>query len=332
MDITYICKHHSKQNHFMKVIKYIGLLLLFMLLNNLNAQTITSQKEQNISIPSFDDFPIFGTLLQPYKNKPMPLVIIIAGSGATDRNGNQVLMQNNALKYLAEGLNKKKIASFRFDKRGIGKSVKGTLDESALRFENYVQDVQALIRFFKSQDRFSSVSVIGHSEGSLIGMIAARQEKADAFISIAGVGRTADKILSEQLKTQPNQEKITAILDSLKQGFLVEDIGNMKALFRKSVQPYLISWFKYAPQKEIARLNMPILLLQGDNDIQVKVLDAELLHKAQPYSELLIVPKMNHVLKIVEGDFTENLKSYYNPKLKISKDLVKSCSRFIHAL
>ncbi len=215
----------------MRTLKICLLSALYLLSVGLFAQNIAPQKTQNIVIPSWDNFPIHGTLLLPHKHKPAPLVIIVAGSGPTDRDGNQVFMQNNSLKYLAEALQKKKIASFRFDKRGMGKSVKGQLVESALRFEHYVQDVEALIRFFKSQKRFSSVCVLGHSEGSLIGMIASKKEHADAFISVAGVGQTADKILQEQLKTQPNQAKIAGILDSLKQGLLVKDIGNMKALF-----------------------------------------------------------------------------------------------------
>ncbi len=292
-------------------------------------QEIKKKKVQELSLFAFDSLKISGTLLMPKRVKQAPLVIIVSGSGPTDRDGNQVIMKNNSLKYLAEALRKSKIASFRFDKRGVGKSIKGVLKESDLRFEHYIRDVQALIRFFKTQKQFSSVSVIGHSEGSLIGMIASEKEKADAFISISGVGQTADKILLEQMGNPQIKEKITPILDSLKNGFMVENIGNMKQLFRKSVQPYLISWFKYHPQEEIVKLRIPTLIIQGDKDIQVKVSEAELLQQSKPDAKLVVVSGMNHVLKIVEDDITENLKTYYNTNIPVSKKLTESCVEFI---
>ncbi len=310
---------------------FLSFVLCFLLGLNLGfAQEIKKKSLQELSVLTFDSLEISGTLLMPKRIKQPPLVIIISGSGPTDRDGNQIMMKNNSLKYLAEALRKKKIASFRFDKRGVGKSLKTKLIESDLRFEHYIRDVQALIRFFKNQEKFSSVTVMGHSEGSLIGMIASGKEKADAFISIAGVGRTADKVLLDQLGNPKIKEKATPILDSLKNGFMVEDIGDLKQLFRKSVQPYMISWLQYSPQQEIVKLKIPTLIVQGDNDIQVKVSEANLLQQAKPDAKLVIVSGMNHVLKTLEDNVTENLKSYYNPDIPVSKELIKACVEFIN--
>ena len=68
---------------------------------------------KDITINAFID----GTLLIPTDIEKPNLAIIVAGSGPTDRNGNQNLLKNNSLKKLAEGLSKEGIATFRYDKR-----------------------------------------------------------------------------------------------------------------------------------------------------------------------------------------------------------------------
>ena len=102
------------------------------------------------------------------------------------------------------------------------------------------------------------------------------------------------------------------------------------SLFRPSVQPYLISWFKYDPQTEIKKLAIPILILQGTNDIQVSKEDANRLSKANNKSQLVLIKNMNHVLKITEGDRNANMATYNNPALAISEELVKSIVLFIN--
>ncbi len=304
------------------------LLLLFVV--SLIVQSIWAQKSEELFIESFDSLKLSGTLLMPKKKVDnLSLAIIIAGSGPTDRDGNSGIMINNSLKYLAEGLVKHNIASFRYDKRAIGKSLSSSIREIDLRFDDYVNDVKALIQFFDKDKRFSSIVIIGHSEGSLLGMIAVQNTKVKKYISIAGVGRTADLVLEDQLAMQFSKEKTRVILDSIKAGFTVSDLGKLKALFRPSVQPYMMSWFKYDPQKEIKKLTCPVLIIQGDNDIQVKVSEAELLKLAYPKADYEIISNMNHVMKIVKGDFNENLKSYYNPKIPDSKVLIKTISNFI---
>ncbi len=287
-------------------------------------------KSEELFIKTADSIKISGTLILPKKEfKKLTLAIIIAGSGPTDRDGNSGLMINNSLKYLAEGLVKHKIASFRYDKRAIGKSLSSSIREIDLRFEDYINDPVALVNYFKNDKRFDNIVIIGHSEGSLLGMIASKKADVSQFISISGVGRTADNILEDQLKMQYSHDLTRTILDSLKAGFTVSELGKLKSLFRPSVQPYMISWFKYNPQVEIKRLTCPVLILQGDNDIQVKVSEAELLKTAYPKAEYEIIPHMNHLMKIVKGDFNENLKSYYNPKLPDSKALINRISKFI---
>lgn len=274
---------------------------------------------------------LYGTLTIPDVSKKCPVALIIAGSGPTDRNGNNPMMKNNSLKLLAEALAKNGIASLRYDKRGIGESKAAAASESGLVFENYTEDAKSWINFLKQDKRFSKLIVIGHSEGSLIGMIVGA--KADKFVSIAGAGDSADKILKAQISSKGMKqiEDMTfPLIDSLKIGKTVKNVDPMlNSLFRPSIQPYLISWFKYNPQTEIKKLNVPILIIQGTKDLQVTVKDADNLSKANTNSELLIIDNMNHIMKVIEGDQQANIKSYSNETLPISEILTSKIVSFI---
>ena len=160
---------------------------------------------------------IEGSLLVPKGKTGMSVALIISGSGPTDRDGNNPAMKNNSLKLLATELWKNGIASLRYDKRGIGKSRNTGLEESDLRFEHYIEDSKRWIAFLKKDKRFNQILVIGHSEGSLIGLITSQETGVDKFISIAGVGQSADKTLKEQLKSQPPAvlKMSSAIIDKL---------------------------------------------------------------------------------------------------------------------
>lgn len=273
---------------------------------------------------------IEGVMSVPVKRERMPVALIIAGSGATDRDGNDPVMKRNSLKMLSAALLERGIATLRYDKRGIGASAAAGKVESELRFDDYVNDAKGWIELLKKDKRFSKVVVIGHSEGSLIGMIAA--EEAHKFVSIAGAGQSADKLIHEQLMAQPKQVQDMAfpILDSLAAGHLVKNVNPMFAsLFRPSVQPYLISWFRYDPQSIIKNLLIPVLIVQGTSDIQVSVEDARRLATANTRAELVLIDHMNHIFKIVEGDRQANIKTYSDPTLPIAPELGKRIADFI---
>ncbi|RZJ29721.1 MAG: alpha/beta hydrolase, partial [Flavobacterium sp.] len=106
----------------------------------------------------------------------------------------------------------------------------------------------------------------------------------------------------------------------------------MASLFRESVQPLWISWMKYDPAQEIQKLKMPILIVNGTQDVQVSVSDAELLKKAKPAATLVIIPDMNHVFKEIKGDRAENMTSYSNPDLPIAKGLADAVNQFIKTI
>jgi hypothetical protein len=275
---------------------------------------------------------IEGTLLCPVDAKAVPVVLIIAGSGPTDRNGNNPMMTNNSLKMLAEGLFENNIASVRYDKRGVGLSNNAGLQESDLRFENYVDDAKGWVDLLAKDARFSEIIVLGHSEGSLIGMIASQNKEVKKYISLAGVGVPAGELLKEQLKAQPAfvLDQALPIIEKLERGDTEENIPPMLySLFRTSVQPYLISWFKYNPQKEIEKLSIPVLILQGTTDIQVSVSDAEKLANANKKAERQLIEGMNHILKKAGSDRQKNIQTYNMPDLPLKKELIDILIKFI---
>ena len=278
---------------------------------------------------------LYGTLLMPnHINGKIPVALIIAGSGPTDRDGNNAMMKNNSLKMLAESLANNGIASLRYDKRGIGESKAALISEANLSFEDLIQDAQQWVRILKENKKFSKIIIIGHSEGSLIGMNAAKN--ANGFISLAGAGRSADLILKEQLGAQPKQvqDLCFPIIDSLTAGKLVDNVNPMlNSLFRSSVQPYMISWFKHNPQQDIKQLKFPCLIIQGDNDLQVSISDARLLADAKNNNQLVIIEKMNHIFKIIEsGDRSANVAAYSDPSMPISNEMTEKISHYIKSL
>ena len=278
---------------------------------------------------------VHGTLLMPANvTGRVPVVLVIAGSGPTDRDGNSPALPgpNNSLKQLAEGLAAEGFATVRYDKRGIAASAAAARAEADLRFTTYVDDAAAWIRKLAADPRFSSVSVIGHSEGSLIGVMAAREAGASAFVSIAGAGRPIVEVLTEQLSRNLPPELMsesTRIMEELKKGRTVSAVPpQLAALFRPSVQPYMISWIPLDPAAELARFSGPSLIVQGTTDIQTSITDAERLAKADSRAKLLVIDGMNHVLKEVREP-ARQLASYGDPALPLHPALVPGIADFL---
>ncbi len=272
---------------------------------------------------------IQGTLTIPDNSQNIPVALIIAGSGPTDRDGNNPYIKNDCLKKLAHSLAALNIASLRYDKRGVAQSKLAVSKEDSLNFDNYIEDAKDWIALLKKK-QFTQIVIIGHSEGSLIGMLAA--DHANKFISLEGAGQSADKILKEQLNSQPQQIKDLTFLmiDSLKNGHKVTNVSPfLSSLFRPSVQPYLISWFKYSPEEELKKLKIPTLIIQGTKDLEVTTENAKQLAKANLKAKLVFIEGMNHILRKVNGEREENISTYNNISLPIDKQLIIEVSHFI---
>jgi len=307
------------------------LILLFILgiIGPVASQDIFTGEELSLQVIAGS---LKGTLSTPEGART--LLILHSGSGPTDRDGNQAQMKNNSLKQLSEQLNEAGLATFRYDKRGIGQSTLTDLREENVSVDTFVNDLRLWIMELKNTGNYDHIWLSGHSEGALISTLAAQDNPSiNGFISIAGTGRPADQILKEQLKSQPPfvLDAATSIIDSLKEGNKVDSVPVfLNAVFRKSVQPYIISWFKYDPAEELKKLDLPVLIIQGGTDLQVNEADAKLLHQASVNSELTVIPDMNHVLKQTNlTTIMEQMKIYSDPELPLHKELAEKIILFI---
>jgi alpha/beta superfamily hydrolase len=286
----------------------------------------SSFTKQDISVNKHID----GTLLSPNNVKKPNLAIIIAGSGPTDRDGNQNFLKNNSLKKLAVNLTNNNIATYRYDKRIVKQLKSNNLDKNII-FDHFVTDAKSVIDYFKSTKNFNKIYVIGHSQGSLVGMLAAK-DRADGFISLAGAGQSIDQVIIEQVnKTAPNfTEDTKRIFKTLKEGKTTTDYPMaLSSIFNIEIQKFMINWMKYNPTEVLSTLNIPVLVINGTKDLQVSENEAKLLKEANKDATLKIIENMNHVLVTIEGDDLENSKSYAETQRPIAEGLIDTITNFI---
>jgi pimeloyl-ACP methyl ester carboxylesterase len=280
---------------------------------------------------------IEGTLVLPAGCGPRPVALIIAGSGPTDRNGNQPQLTAQPYRLLATALAARGVGSLRYDKAGIAASAHAAPSESAMRFEMGADDAALLVTQLRADPRVGTITIIGHSEGSLVGMLAAERAPVDGFVSLAGAGRPIADILREQLakgvKDPALLAKANAIIAALAGGDTVGDVPKeLAAIFRPSVQPYLISWMKYDPATELARISAAsVLIAHGTTDIQVPITDAQRLAAARPSAKLLVIQGMNHVLKAADASNASQQDAYTNPSLPLVPALVTALVETVNA-
>ncbi|WP_188465631.1 alpha/beta hydrolase family protein [Bizionia arctica] len=307
-----------------KLSLYFALLFSFVMFSQEN---ITSE---DILLMN-DSIQLPGTLTYNKDLKNQPLVIYIHGSGNVDRNGNQagVNINGNYIKQLADSLNTRNIAFYRYDKRSATEENLKFMMEN-LDFYGFVEDANIAIANFKNDKRFNSITLIGHSQGSLVAMLAA-VNGVDKYVSLAGISEdmgdfiiNSYQLYSEEMGTMAREQ-----IEELKETGTIETVNPALAhLFSKPNQPFFITWMAYNPSEEIKKLEIPILIINGTKDLQVKVEEANKLHEAKPDSELVIIENMNHLLKKIEKD-EDNMKSYYSPDYPLSEKLIHTLDVFI---
>ena len=294
---------------------------------------ITKSEVIDTSYIEVNGIKLHTVLTKPDNDQNYPLAIIVAGSGPTDLDGNQLFLQSNCLKYLSDSLVSNNIATLRYDKRGIAKSSYKEFNESELTIDLFADDLSALIKHGK-QKGFSDIYLIGHSQGSLVGLISAQKLSVKGFVSLCGVDNTIDIVIKKQLKTKlaPEQyREAELIIDSLKMGREVKVVSPLlMSILRPSVQPFMISWMNHNPAEIIATLKCSTLIIQGGKDLQVDLEEAKILKNAVPRGKLITIDQMNHVLKAITGGIQENAASYRNSKLSINEKLIHAIVEFIN--
>ena len=276
---------------------------------------------------------IRGSLRTPPGTTKGPVALIIADSGPKDRDGNQPRFVNDSLRKLAAELAAEGFATLRYDKRGVGDSREAGPAEKDLRFDQYVEDATAWLAWLKADPRFPFVAVIGHGEGAHVGALAAAKAGAGAFVSIGGLARRPSDVLRTQLKPrlpEPLWAESQRILAALEKGETVAEVPKeLMIVYRPSVQPYLISWFRNSPSEAIAKLDVPSLIVQGTADVQVAVSEGEALKEAARRGTLLIVPDMSHAMKRVTADPASAMKGLTDPTVPLAPELVPRIAQFL---
>jgi hypothetical protein len=281
--------------------------------------------------------PLYGSLMTPPKPKSGPAVLLIVGSGPTDRDGNSIVasVKPANLKLIAQDLAAAGVTSLRYDKRGLGKSAPAMLREADLRFTTYVDDAAVFARFLRAQPQVTCVILLGHSEGALIAALAAQKVATCGVIEVSGIGRPLGVVLREQIATGPMpailRDQCDAALTELEHGRQIPNIPGLEALFRPSVQPYLISQLTIDPTQALAAVKAPVLILQGDNDVQVQVEDAQRLHAARPDAKLVVLPGVNHILKDAPRDRAGNLATYADPDRPLAPGVMPAILAFVRS-
>lgn len=277
---------------------------------------------------------LHGTMLNTRNSDPV--VLIVPGSGPTDRDGNSPAgLKTDAYKLLAEGLAEERISTVRVDKRGMFGSA-GAGDPNISSPQAYVDDIHAWIDAIKAERGSKCVFLLGHSEGALMVSLAAKGRKdVCGLILVSGMGRKMGDVIRQQLTANPANAPVLGqampAIAELEAGRHV-DTANMHPallpLFAPRVQDYLIAMFAIDPVEALRAANRKALIVQGDRDLQVTLEDAHLLDKA-PKTKLRIIDGMNHVLKAAPEDRAGNLATYADPTLPLAKDLVKQIRRFV---
>jgi pimeloyl-ACP methyl ester carboxylesterase len=277
---------------------------------------------------------IYGTLTLPKETRKVPVVLMIGGSGPTDRNMNQgQTLRTNSFLLLAKGLAENGIASLRYDKRGVGAST-GAVNDKNLTLDDFINDANLLVSKLAVDDRFSEIIILGHSEGAAIGLMTSIMTVPAAFISFSGYENDMVTLIGQQLKPALNPKEYnlyTELADSLKAGKIVRRNlpASLAPMFTLSSQVFLSSTLKYDQRKEIQKLTIPVLVIGGSTDLQVPAKAAMRLAEMNKRATLKVIPEMNHVLKRAPADRRANLATYDQPTLPLHEDILPLITNFI---
>jgi len=283
--------------------------------------------------------PLRGTMLAP-AGTPRAVVLILPGSGPTDRDGNSAAGVRAApYRLLAEGLAARGIATIRADKRGIrGSFTAGSANAATI--PDYAADTRQWARVARELTGARCVWLLGHSEGGLVALVAGQNpEDLCGLILVSAGGRPIGTVMREQLRANPANapllDQAMAAIDALEAGRHVDVTGmdqRLLPLFAPPLQDSMITLFSFDPAPLIAAVRQPVLIVQGLRDLHVGEGDARRLAEANPAARLVLLPGVNHVLKAVASDDrAANIATYVDPALPLAPGIVEAIAGFIEA-
>jgi pimeloyl-ACP methyl ester carboxylesterase len=296
------------------------------------AVTVDAGRGQAMTEEAWSHAGLAGTFAGPPAGAPPgPAVLIIAGSGPTDRDGNGPYVSTDMYRMLAAGLGGEGIRSLRYDKRGLGGSA--GIREEDLRFDQYVDDAVAAAADLAARKDVSAVVIAGHSEGGLVAILAARQAPVAGVVVLAAFGRTLADGLREQLRrTNPPalRQQAMDIIDIIARGGRVAKVPpELAPIFRPAVQPYMASVINIDPAKEFAEVKKPALLMYGDRDLQVSLADRDALARARPDAQVVTLAEVNHIFKHAPADLEGNVKTYTDRSLPLDPGVLPPFIEFV---
>ncbi|SOB86701.1 hypothetical protein SAMN06297144_1809 [Sphingomonas guangdongensis] len=298
---------------------------------------LTLAAAEPVTVPG-PDGPLAGSLEAGTGTGKGPAVVIIPGSGPTDRDGNSPLgITAGSYRLLAEALAKRGATSIRIDKRGMFGSRAASADGNAATVADYAADARVWAALAAKRAGTRCAWLVGHSEGGLVALVAAQQARdLCGVVLLSAPGRRIVDVMRDQFAANPANAPIlsdaTRMLDAVEKGGTVTDLPPpLSTMFPLAVQSYLGRLNAYDPAALARSAVVPIVVVQGDADLQVPVADAQRLAGANPKAQLVVVPGVNHVLKRTGSDRSANLRSYADVSLPIDEGVVAAVAAGIGA-
>ncbi len=277
---------------------------------------------------------LHGSLVRPQGPVAPAAVLMISGSGPSDRNDDTLSagQRSRTNWFLAQALAERGVVSLRYDKRGVGESAAAG---DATSIGQTVEEAAAWVRFLARRPGVRCVVVLGHSEGALIGALVEHKVRLCGLIEVSGASKTLGDLIEAQDalagRSPELSAKIHEIIQALRSGRPVPEVPpGYEGVFGPKAEGYTRSEISIDPVAELAKVKVPVLVLQGDNDVQEGVDDAKRLAAAAGV-EPVIVPGANHVLKLAPKDVRGNFMTYADPDLPLAPGVAEAIGGFVLA-
>jgi uncharacterized protein len=272
------------------------------------------------------------------------IALLISGSGPIDRNSNSKKIKLNVSLQLAQALRENGISSFRFDKRGIGKSER---DYWQATFEDNIEDATAILDFLKKHYPHSKYIIIGHSEGALIATrVAAKSANLAGIVLLAGSLKNGRQLLRWQLHQVISTLqgfkkwllKLLPINPEHQQLKLLEKIAKSKTntIRISGLKKINAGWFRqllsYDPLLDFRKINCPILAITGKKDLQVPVDDLNLMESS--CKGAITTHAIDDLTHLLRKDVQPPSVSHYKKLLKmpVDKELITHVLAWLNSL